>query len=54
MKRIAVFGYSIMSLEVMSRLNEALYQLCFYCEDESEAALVSGQGFETKNYRFSQ
>ena len=48
MKRIAVFGYSIMSLEVMSRLNEDQYSLVFIGKDESEAALVAEQGFETK------
>ena len=48
MKRIAVFGYSIMSLEVMSRLNEDQYSLVFIGKDESEAALVAEKGFETK------
>jgi len=48
MKRIAVFGYSIMSLEVMSRLNRELYSLVFIGRDETEAALVAAQGFETK------
>jgi voltage-gated potassium channel len=48
MKRITVFGYSIMSLEVMSRLNEDQYSLIFIGKDESETALVSEQGFETK------
>ena len=48
MKRIAVFGYSIMSLEVMSRLNEDLYSLVFIGKDESEAASVAEKGFETK------
>jgi len=48
MKRIAVFGYSIMSLEVMSRLNEDQYSLVFIGKDEAEAALVAAQGFEAK------
>ena len=48
MKRIAVFGYSIMSLEVMSRLNEDQYTFVFIAKDESEAALVAEKGFETK------
>ena len=48
MKRIAVFGYSIMSLEVMNRLNEDLYSLVFAGKDESEATLVAEKGFETK------
>jgi voltage-gated potassium channel len=48
MKRIAVFGYSIMSLEVMSRLNEDQYSLVFIGKDEYEAALVADKGFETR------
>jgi len=48
MKRIAVFGYSIMSLEVMGRLNEDQYSFVFIGKDESEAALVTEKGFETK------
>ncbi|MEI6335101.1 MAG: NAD(P)-binding protein, partial [Methylococcaceae bacterium] len=48
MKRIAVFGYSIMSLEVMSRLNEDQYSLVFIAKDESEADVVAEKGFETK------
>jgi voltage-gated potassium channel len=48
MKRIAVFGYSIMSFEVMSRLNEDQYSFIFIGKEESEAALVAEQGFETK------
>jgi voltage-gated potassium channel len=48
MKRIAVFGYSIMSLEVMGRLNEHQYSLVFIGKDESEAALVAEKGFEIK------
>lgn len=48
MKRIAVFGYSIMSLEVMNRLNKDRYSLVFIGKDESEAALMVENGFETK------
>ena len=48
MKRIAVFGYSIMSLEVMSRLNEDLYSFVLIVKDESEADRVAEQGFEAK------
>jgi len=48
MKRIAVFGYSIMSLEVMSRLNEDQYSFVFIGKDESEVALVAEKGFEIK------
>jgi voltage-gated potassium channel len=48
MKRIAVFGYSIMSIEVMSRLNKDQYSFVFIGKDESETALVEEKGFETK------
>jgi voltage-gated potassium channel len=48
MKRIAVFGYSIMSLEVMGRLNEDQYSLVFIGKDEPEAELVAEKGFDTK------
>jgi voltage-gated potassium channel len=48
MKRIAVFGYSIMSLEVMNRLNEDEYSLVFIGKDESEADSVAEKGFEVK------
>ena len=45
MKRVAVFGYSIMSLEVMSRLNKDLYSPLFIAKDEAEAALLIERGF---------
>ncbi len=48
MKRIAVFGYSIMSLEVMSRLNEDQYSLVFIGKDEAEAVLIEEKGFDAK------
>jgi len=48
MKRIAVFGYSIMSLEVMTRLNEDQYSLVFIGKDESEAVLIAEKGFDAK------
>ena len=47
MKRIAVFGYSIMSLEVMNRLNKDQYSFVFIGKEESEVALVAEKGFET-------
>jgi len=47
MKRIVVFGYSVMSLEVMKRLNAKQHSVLFISEDEDEAALISDQGFET-------
>ena len=47
MKRIVVFGYSVMSLEVMKRLNPKQHSVLFISEDEDEEALISGQGFET-------
>ena len=48
MKRIAVFGYSIMSLEVMGRLNREQYSLVFIGKDEAEAALVAEKGFDSR------
>jgi len=45
MKRIAVFGYSIMSLEVMDRLNPEQYSFIFIAKDEAEAELVEHKGF---------
>lgn len=48
MKRIAVFGYSIMSLEVMARLDSALYSMVFVGRDDAEAAQVAERGFATK------
>ncbi|MGJ0492334.1 potassium channel family protein [Methylobacter sp.] len=46
MKRIAVFGYSIMSLETMRRLNQSLYRIIFIGNNDSEASLIAEQGFE--------
>jgi len=48
MKRIAVFGYSIMSLEVMKRLQQSQNSLVFIGRNESEAALMAEQGFATQ------
>jgi len=48
MKRIAVFGYGIMSLEAMRRLNQELYSIIFIAKDEAEAARVEEQGFSAK------
>jgi len=47
MKKIAVFGYSVMSLEVMKRLNAKQHQLLFISENEKDAALIWEQGFDT-------
>ena len=47
MKKIAIFGYSVMSLEVMKRLNSTQHHLLFISENEREAELISEQGFET-------
>lgn len=46
-KKIVVFGYSVMSLEVMRRLNTKQHQLLFISENEKEADLISEQDFET-------
>jgi len=48
MKRIAVFGYSVMSLEAMSRLNREQCSIIFIGKDDVEAALVAEKGFDTK------
>lgn len=48
MKRIVVFGYSIMSLEAMSRLPQGECSILFIAENETEANLVSEKGFETQ------
>jgi voltage-gated potassium channel len=48
MKRIAVFGYGIMSLETMRRLNPEQYSILFIAKDEAEAARVEEQGFSAK------
>jgi len=48
MKRIAVFGYGVMSLEAMSRLNQEQCSIIFIGKDDAEAALVAEKGFDTK------
>lgn len=47
MKQIVVFGYSVMSLEVMKRLNSKQHSLLFVSDNEDEAELITEQGFET-------
>ena len=47
MKKIAVFGYSIMSLEVMKRLNSSKHDLLFVSSDDKEAVLITERGFRT-------
>lgn len=48
MRRIAVFGYSVMSLEAMSRLNPEQCSVLFAAKDEAEAATVAEKGFEAR------
>ncbi|MEI6744323.1 MAG: NAD-binding protein [Methylococcaceae bacterium] len=48
MKRIVVFGYSVMSLEAMSRLPKDDCSILFIAANEVEAASVSEKGFETQ------
>jgi voltage-gated potassium channel len=48
MKRIVVFGYSVMSLEAMSRLPQADCSILFIAANETEAANVSEKGFDTE------
>lgn len=47
-KRIVVFGYSVMSLEAMSRLPKDDCSILFIAATESEATSVSEKGFETR------
>lgn len=47
MKKIVVFGYSVMSLEVMRRLNAKRHHLLFISDNEQEADNISEQGFDT-------
>ncbi|TAL43600.1 MAG: TrkA family potassium uptake protein, partial [Methylovulum sp.] len=48
MKHIAVFGYSIMSLEVMKRLRQSRNSLVFIGGNDAEASLMAEQGFATQ------
>lgn len=48
MRRIAVFGYSVMSLEAMSRLDTERCSVLFVAKDEAEAALAEEKGFEAR------
>jgi voltage-gated potassium channel len=54
MKRIAVFGCSVMSMTVMARLRDDQYQLLFVSQDEHEAALMAAQGFTTQTIDFRE
>jgi len=47
MKKIALFGYSTMSLEVMGRLNPSQYELIFAGKNEAEAERVAEAGFNS-------
>jgi len=46
MRRIAVFGYGLMSLQVMTRLNQQQCSMVFIAKDEVEAAKITERGFE--------
>jgi voltage-gated potassium channel len=48
MKRIVVFGYSVMSLEAMNRLPNGECSILFVAANELEAASVAEKGFETR------
>ncbi len=48
MKFIVVFGYSVMSLEAMSRLPKESCSILFIAANDAEAAIVSEKGFETR------
>jgi voltage-gated potassium channel len=45
MKRIVIFGYSIMSVAVMTRLQDNHYCVLFVGQDDKEAELMAAQGF---------
>ena len=47
MKKIVVFGYSVMSLEAMKHLNPNLYEIVFVGKDEAEANLMRAEGFKS-------
>lgn len=47
MKRIAVFGNSILSLETMSRLNQDMCSILFIGNNDDDAVIVQEKGFET-------
>lgn len=47
MKRIAVFGNSLLSMEAMSRLDPEQCRVLYIGNSDSEAALVKEKGFET-------
>lgn len=48
MKRIAVFGYSNMSLEAIRQLNQSRYQLVFIGQNQAEADLLAEQGIDSR------
>jgi voltage-gated potassium channel len=48
MKRIVVFGYSVMSLEAMGRLPKDDCDILFIASNEPEANAVSEKGFSTR------
>lgn len=46
MKRIAIFGDTVLSLEVMSRLDKEQCNILYLSNNEAEIAIVSEQGYE--------
>ncbi|MBT9099663.1 TrkA family potassium uptake protein [Methylovulum psychrotolerans] len=52
MKHIAVFGFSLMSLELMQRLQQAEHSLVFISQDCAETALMTAQGFTCQTLDF--
>jgi voltage-gated potassium channel len=52
MKRIAVFGYSIMSMTVMARLRDDHYHLLFLGQNEEETELMHQRGYLAKTIDF--
>ena len=52
MKRIAVFGYSIMSMTVMNRLCNNHHQLLFVGQNKQEVDIMTARGFDSQAIDF--
>ncbi|KJV05637.1 potassium channel family protein [Methylocucumis oryzae] len=52
MKSIAIFGYSVMALEVMARLQQSLNKVVFVAQNANEATTVANLGYPTRMLDF--
>lgn len=52
MKKVVVFGYNRLAVEVMNRLDSELYQILLVEPDEKLAATAIANGFDTKSIEF--